>query len=153
MDYQVPLEDLDERLDLIHKQMTAFLASLGFGYLEGLGFLVREFPVLFTNSEGETEDGRSMRLPKIVVIPAREEKIKDQSMQDTDYQNIIETGSEVLRELGLNPDDFGLLKDEGETIRYHKEVVLKRDHIEVYGLTMLMNRIYESEVLIVPPKL
>jgi hypothetical protein len=118
-----------------------------------LGFLVREFPVLFTNSEGETEDGRSMRLPKIVVIPAREEKIKDQSMQDTDYQNIIETGSEVLRELGLNPDDFGLLKDEGETIRYHKEVVLKRDHIEVYGLTMLMNRIYESEVLIVPPKL
>jgi hypothetical protein len=153
MDYQVPLEDLDERLDLIHKQMTAFLASQGFGYLEGLGFLVREFPILFTNNEGETEDGRSMRLPKIVVIPAREEKIKDQSMQDTDYQNIIETGSEVLRELGLNPDDFGLLKDEGETIRYHKEVVLKRDHIEVYGLTMLMNRIYESEVLIVPPKL
>jgi hypothetical protein len=152
-EYSIPLEDLDEKLDLVHKQMTAFLNSQGFGYLEGLGFLVREFPVLFTNTAGETEDGRSMRLPKIVVVPAREEKIKENVTQDLDYQSIIETGESVLRELGLNPDDFGLLKDEGETIRYHKEVVLKRDHIETYALTMLMNRIFESEVLIIPPKL
>lgn len=148
-DYQVPLEDLDDRMELIEKQLKAFLASQGFQYFEGLGFLVREFPVLLLNSEGEIEDSRAMRLPKIVVVPAREEKIKDQLSQDMEYQSVIESGQDVLKQLGLNPEDFGLLKDEGETIRYHKEVILKREHLEIYSLTMLMNRIYESEILVI----
>lgn len=137
-------------MKLIEKQMKALLASQGFQYFEGLGLLVREFPVLLVNSEGEIEDGRAMRLPKMVVLPSREEKIKDNLSQDLEYQSVIESGQDVLKELGLNPEDFGLLKDEGETIRYHKEVVLKREHLEIYAMTMLMNRVYESEIIIIP---
>jgi hypothetical protein len=150
--YQVPLEDLDDRLGFIDKQLGAFLASQGFGYIDGMGFLVREFPIIFTSSEGGVEDIQSMRLPKIVVIPAREEKIKELTTQDLNYQNIIETGEEVLRELGLNPEDFGLLNDEGETIRYHKEVLLKREHMELYALTILMAKILENTIVVIPPK-
>ncbi|MBM4075103.1 MAG: hypothetical protein FJ267_05600, partial [Planctomycetes bacterium] len=87
--------------------MKAFLAGEGFGFIEGLGFMVREFPIILASFEdGEIQDrGREgMRLPKIVVVPAREEKIKDSYSQDGQYQEIIETGQELLQQLGLNPD-------------------------------------------------
>ena len=151
--YNIPLEDLDERMDYIERQLKAFLAGEGFGFIEGLGFMIREFPILLTSfEEGETEEraGRGMRLPKIVVIPAREEKIKDSYSQDGQYQEIIESGQELLQQLGLNPDDFGLLKDEGETIKYTKEVLLKREHLELYALTVLMNRVFQAEHILVP---
>lgn len=149
--YNIPLEDLDERLDFIERQLRAFLSGEGFGFYEGLGFLVREFPVLLTSQEGDTEDRRGMRLPKIVVVSAREEKIAQSYSEDEQYREIIDSGQDLLQQLGLNPDDFGLLKDEGETVRYVKEIVLKRDHLETYALTMLMNRVYEAEHIVVPP--
>jgi hypothetical protein len=150
--YSIPLEDLDERMDQLERQLRAFLAGEGFGFYEGLGFLVREFPVLLTSQEGDTEDRRGMRLPKIVVVPAREEKIAQSYSEDEQYREIVSSGQDLLQQLGLNPDDFGLLKDEGETIRYVKEIVLKRDHLETYALTMLMNKVYEAENIVVPPK-
>jgi hypothetical protein len=149
--YNIPLEDLDERMDFLERQLKAFLAGEGFGFYEGLGFLVREFPVLLTSQEGDSEDRRGMRLPKIVVVPAREEKIAQSYSEDEQYRQIIDSGQDLLRQLGIDPDDYGLLKDEGETIRYVKEIVLKRDHLETYALTMLMNRIYEAEHIVVPP--
>lgn len=150
-EYNVPIEDLDEIMDFVDKQFKQYFSGEGFEQYEGMGFLIREFPVLMQSSEGEIEDKRSFRLPKIVVLPAREEKVREKYSQDDQYEQIIQTGSEVLKELGLSPGDFGLLKDEGETIVYHKEVLLKRDHMEQYLLTMIMNRVFGAEMLIIPP--
>lgn len=150
--YQIPLEELDERMEFVEKQMRAFLAGEGFEFIEGLGFMIREFPVLMTSTdEGDTEDVRGMRIPKIVVVPAKEEKIKDARSEDDEYRSIIETGEDLLKQLGLDPGDFGLLKDEGETVKYTKEVVLKREHVELYALTLLMNLVFQAESIVVPP--
>lgn len=150
-EYNVPIEDLDEIISYMGEQFKQFFSTEGFELYEGMGFLIREFPILMQSSDGEIEDKRSFRLPKIVVLPAREEKVKEKYSQDDQYEQIIQTGSDVLKELGLSADDFGLLKDEGETIVYHKEVLLKRDHMEQYLLTMLMNRVFGAEMLIIPP--
>ena len=120
--------------------------SLGMGWVEGLGFLIRELPLVQYDEEGDSfTSHRRIRMPKIIVKPAREERVKDEAGEQS-LEEVLRLGEEVLQQLGL---DRELLGDESDPIRYVPEIILKREHIERYALTHLMNIAFGSRPIVI----
>ena len=115
-------------------------------YYHGLGLLVRDFPVYQTNDDGEVYDNMGLRHPKIIVEPARE--IVRPATSDLEPR--LEGVDEILGELGLSPDDLGLLKDEGEVVSYTKERTFTIEDIETYALTHLMGARFGGISIVIP---
>ena len=147
MDYGIPNEELDGALDRIRSHLEFFLNNdLGMGWIEGLGFLIREFPLVQYDDEGETyTTQRRIRMPKVIVLPAREERVEGE-MSEKPLEDVLRLGEEVLAQLGLDREFLG---DEPDPIRYTSEIILKRQHLERYALTILMNISLGSNPLII----
>lgn len=146
-EYGVPTEELDEALNRIRGHMQFFIReSLGMGWVEGLGFLIRELPLVQYDEEGDSfTSHRRIRMPKIIVSPAREERVKDEPGERS-LEEVLQLGEEVLQQLGL---DRELLGEESDPIRYVPEVILKREHIERYALTHLMSIALGSRPIVI----
>ena len=147
MEYAIPLTTLDETLDLVRSQFELFFAnSLGMGWVEGLGFIIREFPLIqYVESDVYTSH-RRVRMPKIVVSPAREERVVDRTGDQ--FEEVLKMGEDILKQLGLDEEFLG---DDSDPIRYVSEVILKREHVERYALTQLMNITTGSKPIVISP--
>jgi hypothetical protein len=146
-EYGIPMEELDEILERVRGHMQFFIQdSLGMGWVEGLGFLIRELPLVQYDGEGDSfTSHHRIRMPKIIVKPAREERVKDEAGEQS-LEEVLRLGEEVLQQLGL---DRELLGDESDPIRYVPEIILKREHIERYALTHLMNIAFGSRPIVI----
>lgn len=131
--YNIPREKIDGNLDSIRIQLTSFFKDIGLDFETGVSMLVREYPIIQTDDRGDIREGTKFRLPRILVTAASEEMVPiTQTLSNHDL--MMETGKDILERLGMTPDDFGLLEDDGETIKYTEEVPLRGEDIETYAL-------------------
>jgi hypothetical protein len=131
--YNIPREKLDEKLESIRKQLSAFFKDIGLDFEMGIGMLVRDYPIIQTDDRGDIREGSRFRLPRILVTAASEEMVP-LTQPISNHDTLMESGKQILEQLGMSADDFGLLEDDGETIKYTEEVPLRGEDIETYAL-------------------
>jgi hypothetical protein len=95
--------------------------------------LVRDYPIIQTDDRGDVREGTKFRLPRILVTAASEEMVP-LTQPLSNHDSLMDAGKEILEQLGMSADDFGLLEDDGETIKYTEEVPLHGEDIETYAL-------------------
>lgn len=131
--YRIPRENISDRLSGIRKQLEAFFQDIGLDYDTGIGMLVRDYPIIQTDDNGDVRQGTRFKLPKIVVVGANEEMVPLEQPIST-HEHMMDAGKEILEQLGLSSEDFGLMEDDGETIRYTEEIIMDGEDIETYAL-------------------
>lgn len=143
MKYKIPREKIDERLSYIRKQLETFFRDIGIDYETGIGMLIRDYPVVQTDDAGDVLQGSRFRLPRVVIVPASEEMVPlDQPISTHD--SMMDAGKDILEQLGLSADDFGLMEDDGETIRYTEEIIMSGEDIETYALVNYQTREWQK---------
>jgi len=131
--YNIPREQIDGKLESIRKQFIAFFQDIGLDFESGIGMLVRDYPIIQTDDRGDVREGTKFRLPRILVTAASEEMVP-LTQPLSNHSSLMDAGKEILEQLGMSADDFGLLEDDGETIKYTEEVPLHGEDIETYAL-------------------
>lgn len=131
--YNIQRENIDGKLDVIRRQLGAFFKDIGLDFETGIGMLVRDYPIIQTDDKGEVKEGTKFRLPRIIITEASEEMVP-LTQPLSNHDSLMDAGKEILEKLGMTADDFGLLEDDGETIKYTEELLLQGDDIETYAL-------------------
>lgn len=146
-EYGIPRDEVDGARERIDRQIEQFLAG---NWSQAL-LLIRDFPIIQNTDDGQVlSNARArppIRPPKIIVVPAREERVEDHEGDET-WRGIAETAQGILEELGL---DESLLGDDAPPVKYTPEIILKRPDLERYALTSYMNMLYASNTIAIPP--